>query len=688
MAQSHSVDLELGSSQYLSVADAAIFDINGAMTLEAWIKLESQPATNALMAIISKWQASGNQRTFSLAYRDVGGTKNLVFLSTTDGASSTGISVNITLELGVWYHIAFSCNGNNSPRNGSLYVNGRAVVNDDTFTVASGFFNSTAPVTIGCIMNGASPENLFDGLIKDARIFNDRRTQAEIAADAHSETVVDANLVAEWNFNNSYADSSGNGKTLTAVNSPVFGVDIPWEAPTSVSSSEQCVDLEKSNSQSASISDGTQTGLDIAGDLTLEAWAMMESYPAANNFNIIAGKEDFSAGGNRAYVMGIEETTGTSTYRLGVRINGNSYNVSNPFTLRPGVWYHFAITRSSATGVITFYVNGVAIGTAAGVTGALNNSPAPFAIGARYNGAAAVDHWDGLIRQVRVFNSIRTQAEIVADARTASVASANLKGEWALNNSYADTSGNNNTLTAANAPVFKPWSYKIAGALVSYWSMDELSGNRADSHGTNNLTDVNTVASAAGKKSNAADFEASNNETLDGANHNMTSSWSVSAWVNPESFTVESRVLSVGDNGLEDYFVGMNTNGYAGMGYAAQAAAFEAVNAIALATWSHVVWVHDDHGNEDIIYINGKETRRWTGRNSNPAAGTGGEKLRIGGHPNSANIYNMYDGLMDEVALYSRALDYGEVLDLYKEGAAIGYSVPASVQNSGFLMFM
>ena len=50
--------------------------------------------------------------------------------------------------------------------------------------------------------------------------------------------------------------------------------------------------------------------------------------------------------------------------------------------------------------------------------------------------------------------------------------------------------------------------------LVGDWSMDETSGTRADSHGTNNLTDNNTVGSTTGVISNAASFVSANSEYL------------------------------------------------------------------------------------------------------------------------------------------------------------------------------
>ena len=43
--------------------------------------------------------------------------------------------------------------------------------------------------------------------------------------------------------------------------------------------------------------------------------------------------------------------------------------------------------------------------------------------------------------------------------------------------------------------------------LVSYWKLDESSGNAADSVGSNTLTNTNTVTYSAGKINNGADFE-------------------------------------------------------------------------------------------------------------------------------------------------------------------------------------
>jgi hypothetical protein len=60
-----------------------------------------------------------------------------------------------------------------------------------------------------------------------------------------------------------------------------------------------------------------------------------------------------------------------------------------------------------------------------------------------------------------------------------------------------------------------PASSSIAESLVSWWELDEASGTRVDSHGPNDLADINTVTSAAGKTQTlAANFTAANHEQL------------------------------------------------------------------------------------------------------------------------------------------------------------------------------
>ncbi len=53
--------------------------------------------------------------------------------------------------------------------------------------------------------------------------------------------------------------------------------------------------------------------------------------------------------------------------------------------------------------------------------------------------------------------------------------------------------------------------------LAEWWTLNETSGIRVASHNGNDLTDNNTVTSAAGKKGNAAQFTNATNEYLSAA---------------------------------------------------------------------------------------------------------------------------------------------------------------------------
>jgi len=95
-------------------------------------------------------------------------------------------------------------------------------------------------------------------------------------------------------------------------------------------------------------------------------------------------------------------------------------------------------------------------------------------------------------------------------------------------------------LPAQAAPQYDPTNPGTTG-LSAWWSLDETSGTRNDSHGSNHLTDNNTVGYTSGVKSNAATFIAANNESLSISDNAALSmgdiSFSVCAWVNLEDKT-------------------------------------------------------------------------------------------------------------------------------------------------------
>jgi len=210
------------------------------------------------------------------------------------------------------------------------------------------------------------------------------------------------------------------------------------------------LDLELDSSQYAGISDATQTGLDITGDITIEAWIKVESTPAAGVYYPIVTKGHTST--KRGYYFEYHKSGG-GTERLGCLISDNGSSVSEhykSFAPTTGVWYHVAMTYDVSAGTAEFFVNGSTLGTVASGKTSIFDNDGEFHIGEN-EGA----YFDGLVDEVRVWNDIRTSGEISANYQTELVGDeANLVGYWKFNNNYLDETTNNNDLTSSGSPVF------------------------------------------------------------------------------------------------------------------------------------------------------------------------------------------------------------------------------------------
>lgn len=213
MANTYSLDLEASSSQYASITDASQsgLDITGAMTIMAWVKTESSGVPKT---IISKYEVDGTRSFFANVNSD-----NTARLFLSSNGSSGGFFIsNSSIPVGVWTHIAFVYTPSTDVK---IYINGILDATRNTSVPAS-IFSGAAAVQVGRVVT----TEYFDGLLKDVRVYSDVRTVEEIRNDMFDESPSDANLEANWSFNNVYTDSSGNGNDLTPSNSPSFASDV------------------------------------------------------------------------------------------------------------------------------------------------------------------------------------------------------------------------------------------------------------------------------------------------------------------------------------------------------------------------------------------------------------------------------------------------------------------------------
>jgi hypothetical protein len=221
------------------------------------------------------------------------------------------------------------------------------------------------------------------------------------------------------------------------------------------------MDFERSVPHSLEITDAAQTGLDISGDLTFEAYVNLESFATGGRDSIIFSKVLF-AGENRSYSFGIKDTLALKLIVSGTGTDATTDEMTssiNP-TLTVGEWVHLAVTYDVSIFTATFYQNGVQLGTTKVGPKSISsifNGTAKFMIGSQEQdgGGANLSSWDGKLAQVRVWNVIRTAGEILANKDKDLVGNeTGLVGYWKLRGNILDETSNNNDLTNNNSTPF------------------------------------------------------------------------------------------------------------------------------------------------------------------------------------------------------------------------------------------
>lgn len=224
--------------------------------------------------------------------------------------------------------------------------------------------------------------------------------------------------------------------------------------------------------------------------------------------------------------------------------------------------------------------------------------------------------------------------------------------------------------------------------LQGYWKMEETSGTRYDETANNNdLADNNTVLYGTGKIGNAADFESTNSEFLsidDNASLSITGDLTISCWVNIESKPGGFGYRFVGkwsgtpstqyayvfqfydDSGTEKLLFAFrnstgsppsnNTDGYC-------------TPTLNTGTWYHLAVVVDVSAATITFYVNGvAQSTTYNYQNATSIVDTTAP-FTVG----QAESAGYYDGLLDELGIWSRILTSDEITALYNSGSGLTY---------------
>ncbi len=225
-----------GTNNYINCSGNSQ-NLTDALTIEAWIKVRSLPASGKLYEIVSK------RSYFATSHQDfpvsltLGSSGKVGFnLSKGDDfTSDLSLTSTTTIQPDVWYHVAASYTANGTAR---LFVNGAQEASGDaTFTISS----NNQPWVIGRASQengGGANATYFKGHLDEIRLWSAARTQEEIIAHMNSQLAGnETGLIGYWDMNRNgqgagltvenkatATGSAMNGTTFGDASTPVFSV--------------------------------------------------------------------------------------------------------------------------------------------------------------------------------------------------------------------------------------------------------------------------------------------------------------------------------------------------------------------------------------------------------------------------------------------------------------------------------
>lgn len=211
----------------------------------------------------------------------------------------------------------------------------------------------------------------------------------------------------------------------------------------------------------------------------------------------------------------------------------------------------------------------------------------------------------------------------------------------------------------------------LSDNLVSYYKLDESSGNASDSVGSNTLTNVGTATYSSAKINNGIDLNGSS-QYLNGGNvlNLTTGAWTFSAWI---KVTTTGSFEFVGGKsesaGTSDWYMRVTNGNKAEIQFRNGASSNQVVGAVTVAdnTWHHVVGLRN--GTNVLLYVDGSADGSATDNNYNCS-----NSLDFHLGADSAGALNFkFNGQIDEVGIWNRALSGTEITELYNAGAGKQY---------------
>jgi hypothetical protein len=613
-----------GSSSYISGVPA-LTNSNAEFTISMWFKCNTTASSQYLFGEIRE---NGTYDPLFLIWLNTSGYLNTEFRNNSSSTSGVTITDSTNYCDDSWHHIVSILTTSQM----KMYIDGSEVSSSPANISGVCDVNN---ISIGARNNRGTNGNWFNGDIDQVRIFSKALSSNEVGklygngageiACAYTSTTDDA---AYPIANTAYYKLDNNSKD-SARSTGKFNEGAIFNG----SSSKIVLPTSTFSPSTFSLSAWCNVTSDTDENTILELFDN-QTYP--NHTTIV-----LSAGG-----------TGYSSRFLLRNYATNQYNYNPSGTVSKNVWKHYAMTYDGST--VKSYIDGSLVDsgslTLSNTVGTISSIQIGLSSGSR--------HLNGSIDQVRIYNTALDSTDV--------------------SNLYAETVSDTSTLSFPSGKT----------AIATY----QLDGNSTDLSGNYNGTDTNITYAYDGTESNieyrfgrygqAAVFNGSSSginlpSSLNTSVIDATGAFSISMWINANDIsTIQYLFCASTANNID---LGINSNNL-GVGkivwtiYNTTYSQLVSTTTITTGIWYNIVATYDNGSRE--LFINGVSqgtaTKTLVESSIEPTLGyrnTGGSVR--------------FNGLMDQVRIYSTALTSSQVTQLYNEKPEVDTSNFKTVLYTG-----
>ncbi len=614
-----------GTDDYVDTGSdpSSVLKITGVMTISEWVKFNG--TYNRVQAMVSNYNATTVNATYQFEF---GRTANkLTWLQS--GASVDATSVNSISDT-KWHHLVVVRSGSTGAWTITFYIDG-VLDSANSTSVNPGTAGNAFDLVLGKAGNHTASNQVLDGSLDDVRVYNRALSAAEVTtlygARQQRLNAPDKNgLVGYWSLEDATGtkatDFSGQGNTGTLTNGPVWTTGKYGKAVSFDGTNDYVLEATAATTQMGS------------GNFTVSAWI---NTTISSSYATIVDK-GFN-GTLPYYYYLIHGTNGAIDFSINSSNNNGISDTERGTGLNDGNWHHVVMVADrTGANVVKIYTDGTQAGTninASGMTGTINPSE-KLRIG--YTDTNQYP-FPGKIDDVRIYNRALSAAEV-----------SNLYG------------ARQQRLNAPNK-----------NGLVGYWSMEDATGTKAtDFSGNNNTgTLTNGPVWTTGKYGKAVSFDGTN----DYLSTNLSTAYSpltVSLWLKATSPTTNQTFISKTSSGnsflawigRNNNSVGQGTSGDGKVSFALDSGSFYKITSTSVLsanTWYYIVMQCGTAGLN--LYINGalEANNATTNCHSNSTAFQFGNDNWSGGG-------EYFGGSLDDLRIYNRALTATEISNLYNTG--------------------